>query len=712
MSAAAMAQTIPEDYELVAQNDALALYLHRDSMAIAVMDMRTGHLMHSAVQNPNEMPDNKTWKGFYQSGLVVEYIEDVNPVPIQADFINNAHTLEYTLTGNGFDALVTFTDIGISLRVQVLLDEKGLHVTVPQSSIVEAKATPESKKDVAYHLCSVQLFPFLGHTYLGQDAGYMIIPDGQGAIITLQDNEKRFKTAFEAPVYGAHTGQIINTYYEWYVPPESIRMPIFGMVHTEKEMAFLGVIEEGDASAYIRAYPNGVITSFDWIGARFVYREIYSQPTVNSRAGEAGSSSLNMLTPAQRSFDIRLHFFFTSGDEANYAGLAACYGRFLESKGAFAAAQSAEGFRMNVEFMGAEAENDLFGKHEVVMTTFEEAEEILRDLHDQGVERLCASFIGWQKGGVTGGLPVTGYSPSGELGGVKALENLLAYCNDREVELSLSADFLTLNLEANPLMRYEVFKKITGEAWQTPTFKKVYATLYHLRPGMSAELAKRTTQQLKDANYRAITFTGFPGLVTDYKEEDDYRDSVTLMKHYSAVCADASSKLHVRLAAANAYLWRYAAALTDIPMSSSGYLYTSYDIPFLSIVLSGRIPFYAEYTNFQANNRQFFLSLIEQGAFPSFLITSADPIDLINTNSNEVFSSQYELYREMMVGWYHELSAAFEAFGDASIIAHERAGDMVCVTRDNGVRVFLNFGDHAATMDGVTLEGLTYKVVK
>lgn len=754
---AAQPGTLPQGYELVAQNDRLSLYLRRDIMALIIENNSTGARLYSAVQNPDEMKDNKTWKGFYQSGVVIEYIEGVNPSPIQADLVNTKNAIDYTFNADGFSALVSFPDIGISMQINVSLDAQGINVYIPQSSITETMGnegtseTPESsaatgteslaqdasgeqaassdpedpsaqdktdkqvssskEKKSTYHLGTVSVFPFLGHSYLGQNEGYMIIPDGQGAAITLQNNEKRYNSAYDRPVYGDNIGASTNSYFKWYVEPERILMPIFGMVHSDDQMAFLGVIEEGDASARIMAYPNGVVTLFDWIGAKFIYREIYNQPTVNSRQQSAASSSVNMLTDQMRNFDILLHFFVECGEDANYTGLAAVYSNYLDEKGTFLNANMSKAFDMNIEFMGTDQKNDLFGKSDIIMTSFADAKEILDDLAAQGLQNLTVSYYGWQKDGATGGLPVTSYAPAGILGGEDGLNSLLAHCESLGMDLSLSADFLTLNLEAHPLMSYDVFKKITGETWEKPTYKKVYAYLNYLQPQKTLEYAKSTVSQLANKGFKTITMTGFPGLVSDYKENKQYRDSAEMMSLYAQLCSDTNKDLSLRLAASNAYLWKYAGMLSDMPMGTSDYVYTAYDIPFMAIALSGKMHYYAEYANFQANNKRFLLELVEQGAFPNFLITKEDPIELMNSNSNEIFSSQYELYKDMLISYYKELLPLYEKFGSSTIIGHTRQGDMVKVERNNGVLVYLNYSDETNEMDGVEIPGLAYKVV-
>ena len=69
------AAQIPAGYQLVAENSEFCLYLLEDTMALIAQSKANGQLLYSTVQNANT--GNKTWKGFYQSGVVIEYLEDV-----------------------------------------------------------------------------------------------------------------------------------------------------------------------------------------------------------------------------------------------------------------------------------------------------------------------------------------------------------------------------------------------------------------------------------------------------------------------------------------------------------------------------------------------------------------------------------------------------------------------------------------------------------
>ncbi len=199
--------------------------------------------------------------------------------------------------------------------------------------------------------------------------------------------------------------------------------------------------------------------------------------------------------------------------------------------------------------------------------------------------------------------------------------------------------------------------------------------------------------------------------MADYYYNYHYQESGNLAGIFRQIVQQAAAEMRTTLEAANTYLWPYADALSSLPVTGSDYAYVTQDVPLLAIALSGRMPCYLEYVNFEANAHRFFLRLAEQGTRPCFLLTMEDPIELQNTNSADIYSSRWDLYRVTVAMWYRELADLHEKIDGASITAHDVTGDITCVTWSNGVKVYLNYGDAEGEMDGVSLEPMTWKAV-
>jgi hypothetical protein len=692
-----------EGHILAAENGRYEMYLKEETLSILLRDKESGAVLRSTVEEP-DTEDNETWKGFYQSGVVMEYIQGTNLNMTRADLVYKNHTKKMYYRPDGFSAELRFPDVGISYTLTVTLTDYGFSAEIPQASIRE--------EDPVYTVGGFYVYPFLGYSRLGEDSGYLFIPDGQGALITLQDNEKRFSQPYMSQIYGANFGMDVNdqggSFFNGYTtitPAEKILAPVYGAVHIATDDAhgigFLGIVESGAENASVEAWPNGASTRYDWIAAHFLYRHVYQQPTGMS------SGTVRVRTERSNRVDIKLRFALVSGENANYTGLALRYREYLKETNTFRRA-ALDSYRTEVDFFGTEKKNWALFKLDVNMTSFQQAADILRDLRDHGVKGVFSVYEGWQQGGSMGGLPVSGYTPAGGLGGRSGMTELLNTAAETGALIFPQSDLLRVNPATQPFEAMNAMKRVTGRTITQPLNGWVYSTMHYLSPPRSVALAEKASASFAQAGIPGLALTGTSNSLTAYQAENVYFDRTDNAALYDALTLSYAEKMPLALERSFAYLWQYAAALTRMPLGGSGYLLTSMEVPFLSIALSGCIPVYAEYTNFQANQKEFFLRLVETGARPSFLITTEDPSLLQKTNRNDIYSSRYDLYRDVIVRYDQELRALHEKIGGASITAHQREGNAVIVTYDNGLRLLLNYGDDPAVIEGKMVEPLSY----
>ncbi|HCO28790.1 MAG TPA: hypothetical protein DIT54_05100, partial [Lachnospiraceae bacterium] len=157
------------------------MYLKEETLSILIRDKRTGVIMESTVQD-NDGKSNAAWQGFMQSGIAIELQEDVNTQQPKLDLINSGAEIDVTVGTDGFVAKIVYPKQQISLELQVTFNDDGSFVAkIPDDSIVE-----ESEKS---KIGNIYVYPFLGYTYLGERKGYMLVPDGNGALINLEDKE-------------------------------------------------------------------------------------------------------------------------------------------------------------------------------------------------------------------------------------------------------------------------------------------------------------------------------------------------------------------------------------------------------------------------------------------------------------------------------------------------------------------------------------------
>ena len=273
------------DYVLVAESDAYKLYYYEPRFSIRLENKQTGAVMESTVSDEKLHEDiNNTWKGYIQSGVVLSaIIGTINTY--QVDLLNVENEINTWKTDHGIYAQISFKgNYQFEIGIEVSLEGNGLTVRVPEESIKESKE--------GTYISTVALFPFLGYTYLDEQEGYMLVPDGNGALIYLNDKEGRYTTGFSGLIYGRDDGMGGNTNvstlwerYETVTQSNSVLAPIFGMAHLEDKLAYLGIVESGDERCSIEVTPNGVMVDYNRCFARFLLRDVYVQPLTQSNTG-------------------------------------------------------------------------------------------------------------------------------------------------------------------------------------------------------------------------------------------------------------------------------------------------------------------------------------------------------------------------------------------------------------------------------------------
>ncbi|MDR1643494.1 MAG: DUF5696 domain-containing protein [Clostridiales bacterium] len=673
-----------EGHLLVSENSFWEMYLNDETLGIIIKDKTTGEYMRSTVETPSS-GDNKNWAGFCQSGVVLEYIQGTNLNMIRADMVNAKKEIELIYRENGFDALVRFEDPGISFALEVSLWDYGFSAEIPQSSIVEEK--PDTTVGAIY------VYPFMGHSVLGADAGYMLIPDGQGALIELKDNEKRFPSPFISSCYGDNIGlNAAEAWNDYWVLPEKILVPVYGMVHTDKKLGFAAIIESGAESATIEAWPNGASTIYDWISARFIYRHVFMQPTGQT------SGTIQSRTERPNRIDIKMRFAFVSGDNAGYDGMAFRYRDYLTETGTFENAKDMS-YRTQVDFFGQEKENWALFKLDVNMTDFASAANILEDL---GFKTLSV-YRGWRTGGYTAGSPALDYSPASGLGGKGGMKKLLDTAKELGDILALDANLLSISPDAHPFESLGSLKRVTGRTYEINTGSMVYPELRYLSPFKSLEAATKSNISA------SICLSGITSFLTAFKD-GSYYDRADAAAIYSQAAEALGDGLV--LDEPFAFLFKYGSSLVNMPTGGSDYIYSSREVPFLAIALSGQIPVYGEYLNFTPNQKESLLKLIEGGMRPAFLVTEENPALLRYTNRSDIYSSQYEMLHEQIKEHdkiFRKLDLATEG---SAITSHKRSKDLAVVDYENGARIYVNFGDSEIIVDGTSVPALGWEAVR
>ncbi len=688
-----------DGHQLIAQNNNYELYFEEQSLSIIVRDKKTSAVMYSTVANP-DTKNNVTWQNFMKSGVSLEYLTGSNVNVNKVSMFTDGIQKETTISDTGFMTKVFVPDLEIGFTLVVELTDTGIIAEIPEESIVEGET---------HKVSGFYIYPFLGYSKLGIRDGYMVIPDGSGAIINLEDNDGEYTQPYSNYIYGENIGideKNVPTLFKGHnivKPAENVLMPIFGMVHTDSQIGLLGIVEGGaEYSSKIEAYPNGAVTDYDWITAKFVYRQSYNQSMSQS------TGSIVVIQNERNHFDARIRYEFVNGEEASYTGLAKTYRNYLLENEALN--QVEEQFKMRLDFLGLEQKDGMIFREDVVMTTVEDIKQIYAELGVEGVTNLLTIYKGWQKDGLAASSPATTFKVDQSIGGKHELLDLLAELEECDVAFYLYNDPLKVDSAASTLLKYSVVKKLNKRVHEEETYKDVIEGYNYLLPSKVAEMAAKLESSYVKNNINNIMLSEISNTVFSYSIKGKIYDRITTAEAFEGVVANYSDSFNLLLEQPFSYLWQYTDMYVDTPVSGSRYNFVDEDIPFLSIVLKGSLPMYSNYINFEANKQEYFLKLVEQGVLPSFYLTMEDPAELKYTNSSDIYSSCYDLLKNDLMTYYNELEEVYSQISGATIEDHSRVDDLVTVEYSNGIKVYVNYSTKAKTIDGVTIDALSYKV--
>ena len=690
------------EHKKAAKSDRYTMYVNEDTLSLIITDKVTGAYMESYTSYDDGLA-NKTWWGAMNSAVVLTLISG-NDDTKQANTFNDNITKKVTYTELGFTATLYWTTYKVGLTLEVSLTDSGLVVRVPDESIKE-----DGDK---YKIGTIALYPYMGTSYLDQKEGYILVPDGNGALIYLDNKERRYSAGYSSMIYDTDIGfdeskvetllwdeyKIVNT-------PEQVIAPVYGIAHTGDGIAYLAVVEDGAMRASIECLPNGVSIDYNRAYAKFVERKLYTQPTSNNST----SGSLHLTESEGAHSDLQVRFIFLSEDEANYAGMANAYREYLKDLGVLKELETA--YRTRVDFLGSDREKWVIGTSAVVMTRVNDIRNIYADLEARGVTELFTVFKGWQKGGVNN-LPISKFKPDPKVGSAKELAKLINDSKAKGISFYLYNDALRINpSEYN--VTFNIVKKINKRKYEEETYKSVYEKFDWIIPARTETLLNKLVSKMNRGGVNSLALAGITNNLYSYtysgKNYTRYETAAAYLKTVDAVDKENDLVLEQPFA----YLWGHTEAFLDMPMYTSSYIVEDTFVPFLSIVLKGVMPVYSEYVNFEANKQEFFLKLVETGTYPSFYITKESSSELIYTNSNNVYSSQYDVYGDEIEEYSKALSDISAKTAGATIAAHDMLENGVTrVTYSNGVKIYINYGESTAEADGMSIGSMSYIVAE
>lgn len=377
-----------DNFELIAENEATALYLENDTLAFKVLNKETNYIWSSTIDNIEEENLNDTWQSFARSAVSITSVNGNNKE--QTEYILDEKTqVDVTKTDKGFSAVITFpSSIQVTLKVEI--ENSSFSVVIPEESI---KETDEAR------LKNLSLYPFLGATKQQEISGYQFIPDGSGALLRFDDDTARMDYPYRARFYGEDSGIVKSKALTDEEAAHNLSLPVYGYVHGVNQNGLFTIVESGAPYSEIVAQKAGLSTEFNWLTTEYIFRSEYRQPTSRS-----GAQAIDSIQDKRNQFDIKLHFELLKEDSASYVGMAKMYQKYLLEHNILKEDKK-ETPPVRLEFLGGEKEEGLFWDSYITMTPIMDVYDHVQSLKEKGLSEAMLVYRGWYDGGATGSLP-------------------------------------------------------------------------------------------------------------------------------------------------------------------------------------------------------------------------------------------------------------------------------------------------------------------
>lgn len=699
----------PGSYVSIAKTDSLELFFNSAKGTIQVKDLKSGKLWKGTVDEevyPELSKSNKQWIAAMQSAIQISYSDlkkrDSGIKTIRS--ASDAGFLEYEMIENGVAVTYGFLTPGIYVTLEYVLDGDEFVVRLPYDKI---------REETKFALTTVEVLPFFGAA-ANDKHGYLFYPDGSGAVTTFENYGSR-PSNVKAAFYYTYTNKDVtfrNMWDEEAYNRYTAAMPVFGI--KEGDNALFATATKGAENMGVYVAPSGVVVNLNRSCFQFFTRNVYNVNMYNMSTGGVAATGGNVQRVDKLLIeeDKEVRYYFLSGEDADYSGMAKVYREYLIENGLLNdSIQAGEKLPLALNLlMGTTKEGMVFDEY-ISMTNFEQVMEILNRLNEKGVANAEVVLQAWMKDYDN----YEYWGPASQLGGKSGLNDLNNYVETSELNnIYLEVGMMFANSKTNKLNEDEdvAYNGLDIEI----SFKNMDGVIqYMMNPQAAYErnldfLKKLDKYNLLNVAYEDVGLYAF----ADSNEYNRFTKTQSVAKLAELLGSTKAADRNVASKGSNQYVYAYADYMYGLREEAFGLSITDYSVPFIQMVFSGMIPYSTEGAgNLSYDLRTQILTWVEYGALPYFYLTYESALNLRDTDYDTLFSSTYADWEETVVTTYNEFKERLSCVYGAQMVDHKNiSGDLVRIEYDNGIAIYINYATAEASVDGVKVPAKDYVVVQ
>ena len=584
------------------------------------------------------------------------------------------------------------------------LDGGDLVVEVPFSSLENKDEFP------IYNLTPLPYFGAGGP----EDEGYLLVPEGGGALIRF-NNGRLSQSRYYANLYGWD----MALSREAIVHDTRAYFNAFGIANGEN--SFICILEEGAPYASILADIGGHSHSYNYVNAMYSV-SVREQYDVSTMANSNIFQYLEVLP------DETLTQRYRFVDSNSYVDMAKTYQGYLKDKyeGYFTKNDDVS-TPVALEILGAvDKVKQILGvpvSRPLRLTSYSEAEEIIKELQSEGMDNMSVKLTGWCNGGVSQKI-LRKVKTISALGSKKDLQSLSNTAKELGVDLYLEG---VTHYEYDSSIWNGFFSFTDAARFITKERAELFIyshVTYAAREGadsyylLHADLIQKMADSLVAAADKyganvAFRDTGMD-LSSDYYEKNPVSRQSALYAQAEKLKEIVDSGKSVMINMGNDYAAPYSDMITNMDLPGSGYTILDEEVPFYQLALHGYVNYTGMPLNICGDTQEELLVSAEYGAGLSFTLMQETAFALQKTLYTQYYGSDYAAWHDRMMEIYNRYNTELGHTFNQEMTDHVQISDeLSCTTYEDGTKVYVNYSyEDVVTPDGVEVLARDYKVVR
>ena len=691
--------TDTSNLEKVAADGVIELYFDRTSYSVSVYETTSGQFWHSLPVQPNTASDAAV--------LSLEIERD----GVHYELNSQDDSIAY---GNIGYSLIEENDVPVGIKVNYVLSidepdgaendsayEVSVNYQLKDGSLIVSADCSKLENDENSHVISMNLLEYFGSMSENESEGFILVPDGSGAIIDLSYKPDSFDEVI-LPVYGSNltvdnekeqTGQAI--------------FPIFGVKRSKG--AFVAIIQNGDALSEIHA-DRSVNCGVDKVYSKFTITDsaVYENMGTDEAAEYFSSEAYDG--------NVKICYRFLSESNANFTGMSISCREQLIRDGLLSTKTVSESdyLPMNLTVIGtADRYIDSFRINTVntkVLTSFEEAIDMVSQLKAKGINSLNLRYVGMFTGGTNQDI-LSRVKLNTDLGGKREYEELCDYLDGLKMSLFADVNILSVasdNIEKDSNAAVSILSE-SGLYYLENSVGSVIdyvPELYSrklLSPNILESSIDRFIKNTADISVDGICINDAGNILySDFGDNYINREEAKSIISQSAVTL--MNNRNKMVSVGNMYMMKQADFIVDMPVASERIeTEEGYDgVPFIQMIIHGTIEYSLTSINSSSNYESEMLKCIEYGALPSF--------EWIYSSDGNQSQYYYSEWLTRAADFYARANETLYDLRSVRIVDNYYAADtdVKCTEYENGAVIYVNYSSVDQVVDEVTVPAMDF----